>query len=104
MFSQLTTSQSRRKLSDYQTIVAKKRRLKEESQRRKDVNTLPSLSARRPLRPSNLNVTVTKKPRKSSLDLAVSPNIKLLHKFELFPLLINVMNTALSYIYLQIPL
>ena len=30
MFSQLTTSQSRRKLSDYQTIVAKKRRLKEE--------------------------------------------------------------------------
>ena len=60
MFSQLTTSQSRRKLSDYQTIVAKKRRLKEESQRRKSVNTLPSLSARRPLRPTNLNVTVTK--------------------------------------------
>ena len=73
MFSQLTTSQSRRKLSDYQTIVAKKRRLKEESQRRKSVNTLPSLSARRPLRPTNLNVTVTKKPRKPSLDLAVSP-------------------------------
>merc|ERR1711913_128377 len=31
MFSQLTTSQSKKKLLDYHTIVTKKRRLKEES-------------------------------------------------------------------------
>ena len=47
MFSQLTTSQSKKKLLDYHTIVTKKRRLKEESQKRK--------------------------PRKPSLELADSP-------------------------------
>ena len=87
MFSQLTTSQSKKKLLDYHTVVTKKRRLKEESQRRKSGQTLPSLSARKPLRPTNLNVTVTKpnktsvlnttvtisKPRKPSLELADSP-------------------------------
>ena len=84
MRSQLTTTQSKKRLADYQTIVTKKKRLKEESQRRKSVNPLPSLSARRPLRPTNLNVTVTKtpalnttvtisKPRRPSLGIAVSP-------------------------------
>ena len=66
MFSQLTTSQSKKKLLDYHTIVTKKRRLKEENQRRRSGQTLPSLSARKPLRPTNLNLTVTK-PTKSSV-------------------------------------
>lgn len=90
MLSQLTTSQSKQKLTDYQTVVAKKRRLKEESLRRKSGQCLPSLSARKPLRPTNLNLSVTRtreptktsalnttvtisKQRKPSLELAVSP-------------------------------
>lgn len=88
MFSQLTTSQSKKRLLDYHTIVTKKRRLKEESQRRKSGSILPSRSARKPLRSTNLNVTVTKpsktpammnttvtieKPRKPSLELTDSP-------------------------------
>merc|ERR1712227_54397 len=90
MLSQLTTTQSKKKLVDYQTIVTKKRRLKEESQRRKSGNNLPSLSARKPLKPTNMNLTVTRnreptktpalnttvtisKGRKPSLELAVSP-------------------------------
>ena len=88
MLSQLTTSQSKKKLLDYHTIVTKKRRLKEESQRRKSGLSQLSLSARKPLRPTNLNLTVTKptktsvllnttvtitKPRKPSLELTASP-------------------------------
>ena len=58
MRSQLTTSQSKKKLADYLTIVAKKKRLKEENQRRKSVSVLPQpQSIRKPLRPSNLNNT-----------------------------------------------
>merc|ERR1719422_1167551 len=41
MRSQLTTTQSKKRLADYQTIVTKKKRLKEENQRRKSVSVLP---------------------------------------------------------------
>ena len=59
MYSQLTTSQSKKKLTDYHTIVSKKKRLKDENQRRRSSNLLPPVSsARKPLKPSNLNTTV----------------------------------------------
>ena len=63
MRSQLTTTQSKKKLSDYLTIVAKKKRLKEENQRRKSVSVLPQpQSMKKPLRPSNLNNTQVPRP------------------------------------------
>ena len=64
MMNQLTTTQSKKKLVDYLTIVSKKKRLKEESQKRKSVGVLPpmSSSARKPLRPTNMNTTVTVRP------------------------------------------
>ena len=63
MKSQLTTTQSKKKLTDYLTIVAKKKRLKEESQKRKSVGVLPQPhSLRKPLRPSNLNNTQVARP------------------------------------------
>lgn len=103
MQSQLTTSQSKKKLVDYHTIVSKKKKLKDENQKRKSINVLaPVSSARKPLRPHNvtsvvatpaklnttvtvstekkirqsLDTTVTLKPtklRKPSLDLATCP-------------------------------
>ena len=59
-----TTIQSKKKLFDYLTIVFEKKRLKEESQKRKSVGVLPpvSSSARKPLRPTNMNTTVTVRP------------------------------------------
>ena len=64
MMNQLTTTQSKKKLADYLTIVSKKKRLKEESQKRKSVSVLPPAwsSARKPLRPTNINTTVTVRP------------------------------------------
>ena len=96
MRDQLTTSQSRKKLADYHTIVSKKKRLKEENQRRKSTSVMPTVSSgRKPLRPTNHNTTVTrpsnlnstvtmskpglnttvtiKKARKPSLELATCP-------------------------------
>ena len=62
MKDQLLTSNSKKKLNDYMTIVSKKKRLKEENQKRRSINVLPPppSSSRKPLRPTNLNNTVTK--------------------------------------------
>ena len=98
MINQLTTTQSKKKLVDYLTIVSKKRRLKDESQKRKSVGVLPQVpgSGRKPLRPTNINSSVSARPgpslhtpakhglnstvtlksaksRKPSLELASSP-------------------------------
>merc|ERR1712058_119620 len=62
MKDQLLTSNSKKKLNDYMTIVSKKKKLKEENQKRRSINVLPPApsSSRKPLRPTNLNNTVTK--------------------------------------------
>ena len=92
MRSQLTTSQSKKKLTDYLSVVSKKKRMKDENQRRRSlqVPTPAPASGRKPLRPTNtnlnttssvarpgLNTTVTIKPaaksRKPSLELASCP-------------------------------
>ena len=90
MRSQLTTSQSKKKLTDYLSVVSKKKRMKDENQRRRSlqVPTPAPTSGRKPLRPTNLNTTssvarpglnttVTIKPaaksRKPSLELASCP-------------------------------
>ena len=92
MRSQLTTSQSKKKLTDYLSVVSKKKRMKDENQRRRSLQVpAPApTSGRKPLRPTNtnlnttssvarpgLNTTVTIKPaaksRKPSLELASCP-------------------------------
>lgn len=77
MQSQLTTSQSKKRLVDYHTIVQKKKKLKDENQKRKSINVLaPVSSARKPLRPHNMS-TVVATPAKLNTTVTVSAEKKI---------------------------
>ena len=77
MQSQLTTSQSKKKLVDYHTIVSKKKKLKDENQKRKSINVLaPVSSARKPLRPHNMSTAVAATPAKLNTTVTVSAEKK----------------------------